>query len=102
MLHILVNITKLYRYRHERGKSIDAVHFNNMAQSICESLKLRFLEHPEYIADGSPILPQLNYTLTEILHNRGCIALEINEPIEALRHHKLFNEAMIRELAAFA
>lgn len=99
MLHIFTNTTKLHRYRHERGKSTDAVHFNNMAQSICESMKLRVLEHPEYVSNDPLILPQLNYSLTEIHHNRGCIALEINEPIDALKYQKLFNEAMIRELA---
>ena len=99
ILYILANTTNLHRYRHEQGKSIDAVHFNNMAQSICESMKLRILEHPEYAPDDPLVLSQLNYSLTEITHNRGCIALEINEPIDALKYHKLFNEAMVKELA---
>lgn len=45
------------------------------------------------------ILSQLDYSLTEINHNRGCIALEINEPVSALKYHKLFNGMMIKELA---
>ncbi|KAF2092428.1 TPR-like protein, partial [Rhizodiscina lignyota] len=86
-------------YRHERGESADAVLFNNMAQSICESMKLRILEYPEYVSDNGSTMSQLNFSLAEINHNRGCIALEINEPIDALKYHKLFNKGMIKELA---
>jgi hypothetical protein len=84
-------------YQHERGQSPDAVLSNNMAQSICESLKLRLLEHPE-LAHNSPVtLSKLNHSLLEIAHNRGCIALEINEPIDALKYLTMFNKNMIRE-----
>jgi hypothetical protein len=84
-------------YQHERGKSPDAVLSNNMAQSICESLKLRLLERPE-LAQGNPVtLSKLNYSLLEIAHNRGCIALEINEPSDALKYHTMFNENMVKE-----
>jgi hypothetical protein len=86
-------------YQHERGKSFEAIYSNNMAQSICESLKLRLLEHPALV-DTSPVtLVQLNDSLLEIAHNRGCIALEINEPSDALKYHTLFNETMVRERA---
>jgi hypothetical protein len=84
-------------YQHERGQSLDAVFSNNMAQSICESLKLRLLEHPE-LAQNSPVtLSKLNYSLLEIAHNRGCIALEINEPSDALQYLAMFNEEMVKE-----
>ncbi|KAI4691306.1 uncharacterized protein J4E84_003597 [Alternaria hordeiaustralica] len=84
-------------YQHERGQSPDAIYSNNMAQSICESLKLRLLERPE-LAHGSTVtLSMLNYSLTEIAHNRGCIALEINEPTDALQYHTMFNEEMVKE-----
>ena len=91
--------TNLCRYRHERGMSADAVTFNNMAQSICESMKLRLFEHPELETDEGLTMARLNFSLVEINHNRGCIALEINEPKEALKYHKLFNQMMMRELA---
>lgn len=84
-------------YQHERGKSLEAIVSNNMAQSICESLKLRLLEHPETAKDSLVTLDQLNYSLVEMAHNRGCIALEINEPIDALKYHTLFNETMVKE-----
>ena len=86
------------RYRHERGQSADAILYNNMAQSICESLKLRFLEDSEYADTASTRLQQVSYTLAEINHNRGCIALEVNDPVSALRYHHLFNRMMIKEL----
>ena len=84
-------------YQHERGKSFDAIFSNNMAQSICESLKLRLLEQPTLKSKSSVSLAQLNYSLLEIAHNRGCIALEINEPNDALKYHTLFNETMVKE-----
>tara|TARA_R110002003_G_scaffold248_2_gene17652 strand:- start:58666 stop:60924 length:2259 start_codon:yes stop_codon:yes gene_type:complete len=84
-------------YQHERGKSLDAILSNNMAQSICESLKLRLLENPELEKDSPVKLVQLNYSIVEMAHNRGCIALEINEPSDALKFHKVFNNTMIRD-----
>jgi hypothetical protein len=85
------------RYQHERGKSLDAVYFNNMAQSICGSLKLRLLERPE-LAKNSPVtLSKLDNSLLEIAHNRGCIALETNEPRDALQYLTMFNEGMVKE-----
>lgn len=84
-------------YQHERGQSPDAIYSNNMAQSICESLKLRLLERPELAHDNTVTLSMLNYSLTEIAHNRGCIALEINEPTDALQYHTMFNEEMVKE-----
>ncbi|CAN9407919.1 unnamed protein product [Alternaria alternata] len=84
-------------YQHERGQSLEAVYSNNMAQSICESLKLRLLEHPEFAQNSSVTLSKLNYSLLEIAHNRGCIALEINEPNDALRYLTMFNQEMVKE-----
>jgi len=84
-------------YQHERGQSLDAVHLNNMAQSICESLKLRFLECPELSRFNSITFAKLHYSLLEIAHNRGCIALETNEPSDALRYLRMFNEDMVKE-----
>ncbi|KAJ9613478.1 hypothetical protein H2200_003420 [Cladophialophora chaetospira] len=72
---------------------------NNIAQGICESLKLRILEDPVCVSGDPNILSQINYSLTEINHNRGCIALEVNEPVSALKYHKLFNDMMMKELA---
>ncbi|KAH7066386.1 hypothetical protein BKA63DRAFT_160945 [Paraphoma chrysanthemicola] len=87
-------------YQHERGKSLDAILSNNMAQSICESLKLRLLENPSLAKGSSVSLVQLNYSLVEMAHNRGCIALEINEPVDALKFHKLFNDTMVKDRSA--
>lgn len=84
-------------YQHERGKSLEAIVSNNMAQSICESLKLRLLENPDMVQNSSVTFDQLNYSLVEMAHNRGCIALEINEPIDALKYHTLFNDNMVKE-----
>ncbi|CAN9210074.1 unnamed protein product [Alternaria alternata] len=84
-------------YQHERGQSLEAVYSNNMAQSICESLKLRLLKHPEFAQNSSVTLSKLNYSLLEIAHNRGCIALEINEPNDALRYLTMFNQEMVKE-----
>jgi hypothetical protein len=84
-------------YQHERGQSLDAVYSNNMAQSICESLKLRLLEHPEFAQNSPVTLSKLNYSLLEIAHNRGCIALEINEPSDALQYLTMFNQEMVKE-----
>ncbi|KAF2656291.1 TPR-like protein [Lophiostoma macrostomum CBS 122681] len=84
-------------YTHERGNSPDAILFNNMAQHICESLKLRLLENPDLGRKGNVTLARLNYSLVEITHNRGCIALEINEPSDAIKYHTLFNETMVKE-----
>lgn len=95
-------LTPNYRYLHERGNSADSIFFNNMAQSICDSFKLRILEEPELAEGTSVTLSGLNYSLAEILHNRGCIALEINEPSDALHYHKLFNARMIKQLSGEA
>lgn len=86
-------------YQHERGKSPDAILSNNMAQSICESLKLRIYENPSLATKNPKLLERLNHSLLEIAHNRGCIALEINEPSDALKYHQQFNSAMIAETA---
>ncbi|KAL9623533.1 MAG: hypothetical protein Q9160_002214 [Pyrenula sp. 1 TL-2023] len=88
------------RYHHERGNSADAILFNNMAQSICESLKLRLIEHPELLSKGTVTLERLSHTLSEITHSRGCTALEINEPEDALKYHKLFNDMMLKEFSS--
>jgi tetratricopeptide (TPR) repeat protein len=95
-------LTFIHRYLHERGNSADAIFFNNMAQSICESFKLRILEEPESAFGTSVTLAGLNYSLAEILHNRGCIALEINEPSDALYYHRLFNDRMVKQLSGEA
>jgi hypothetical protein len=84
-------------YQHERGQSLDAVYSNNTAQSICGSLKLHLLEHPELAENNAVTLSKLNYSLLEIAHNRGCIALEVNEPRDALQYLTMFNEEMVKE-----
>ncbi|KAF2115388.1 hypothetical protein BDV96DRAFT_687329 [Lophiotrema nucula] len=85
------------RYIYERGGFTDAVLFNNMAQLICESLKLRMLEAMEIPKGTTVALDHINYSLVEITYNRGCISQEVNEPVEALTHHILFNKLMIKE-----
>ena len=92
--HVPINLS---RYFHERGKSPGAILFNSIAQGICESLKLRLLEHPGPNKEVVT-LRQLNFTLAEINHNLGCIATEINEPADALKHNKIFKEMVYREL----
>lgn len=54
-------------------------------------------ENPPSATNNPGLMARLNHSLLEIAHNRGCIALEINEPIDALKYHKQFNEAMVAE-----
>lgn len=87
------------RYLHERGRPADAILFNNMGQSICESLKLGLIENGHNTSTSTVALERLNYTLHEISHNRGCIALEINEPHDALMYLTRFNKMMLDEFS---
>lgn len=41
---------------------------------------------------------QLNFSISELNHNKGCIALEMNDPGNALKSLKRFNDLMMAEL----
>ena len=56
------------------------------------------MEDSEYAETASTTLQQVSYTLAEITHDRGCIALEVNGPVSALRYHNLFNRMMTKEV----
>jgi tetratricopeptide (TPR) repeat protein len=82
---------------HERGRPIDSNLFNNMAQSICESLKFRLYEYPN-ASDHGVTHAELDYTLAELYHNRGCIASDANDAVEAMMNLETFHDMMHKEL----
>lgn len=86
------------RYLHERGRPNDSNLFNNMAQSICESLKFRLYEQSDTFSDQGVTHAELNYALAELYHNRGCIASDANDVVEAMKNLKSFHDMMDKEL----
>lgn len=56
------------------------------------TVKLRLFEYPGIAKHSSVTLDQLNYSLVEIAHYRECIALEINEPTDALKYLHTFQQ----------
>jgi len=88
----------LARYLHERGRPIESNLFNNMAQSICESLKFRLYEHGDAFSDQDITHAELDYTLAELYHNRGCIASEANDAVGAMKNFTIFHDMMCKEL----
>jgi tetratricopeptide (TPR) repeat protein len=69
-----------------------------MAQSICESLKFRLYEQSGAFSDHGVTHAELNYTLAELYHNRGCIASDANDAVEAMKNLKSFHDMMEKEL----
>jgi tetratricopeptide (TPR) repeat protein len=72
--------------------------FNNIAQSICESLKFRLYEHSDAFSNHGVTHAELDYTLAELYHNRGCIASAANDAVEAMKNLKSFYDMMQKEL----
>ena len=85
------------RYLHERGRLIDANLYNNMAQSICESLKFQLYEHSHAFSDNGVTHAELDSTLAELYHNRGVIACGASDISEALRNLTIFHDMMQKE-----
>ena len=86
------------RYYHERGNSMQSASFFNVAQSWLESLKIISTENlPQSLVTPS-FAEMLDTVLTEIHHNSGCVATETNAPAEALKHFKIFNEMMLKQV----
>lgn len=71
-----------------------------MAQSICESLKFRLYEHSHAFADQAITHAELDYTLAELYHNRGCIASDANDAPEAMKNLQSFHDMMQKELGS--
>jgi tetratricopeptide (TPR) repeat protein len=69
-----------------------------MAQSICESLKFQLYEHSHALPDHGITHAELDYTLAELYHNRGCIASDANDAAEAMKNLKRFHGMMEEEL----
>jgi tetratricopeptide (TPR) repeat protein len=82
------------RYLHERGRLIDTNLYNNMAQSICESLKFQLYEHSDALSCHGVTHAELDYTLAELYHNRGVIACGASDVSEGLRNLKIFHDMM--------
>lgn len=85
------------RYLHERGRLIDTNLYNNMAQSICESLKFQLYENSDGSSCHGVTHAELGYTLAELYHNRGVIACGASDVSEALRNLKIFHDMMQKE-----
>jgi tetratricopeptide (TPR) repeat protein len=85
------------RYLHERGRLIDANLYNNMAQSICESLKVQLYEHSHAFSNHGVTHAELDFTLAELYHNRGVIACGASDVSEGLRNLKIFHDMMQKE-----
>lgn len=83
---------------HERGRPIESNLFNNMAQSICESLKFRLYESPNAFSNQGVTHAELDYVRAELYHNRGCIASDANDAVEAMNNLKSFHHMMQKEL----
>lgn len=69
-----------------------------MAQSIVE--KLRHSLDTQLMSDSkrSQTIKRLDTILAEIHHNSGCVGTETNDPAGTLKHFKIFNEMMMREI----
>ena len=87
-------------YHHERGRSAEASWFHNVAEDICQTWVERLNTSEHSTADSKHKLQRLNATLAEIIHNRGCIATETNQPALAFKHFKEFNAKMMAEFEA--
>ena len=82
------------RYLHERGRLIDTNLYNNMAQSICESLKFQLYENSDDLSCHGVTHAELGYTLAELYHNRGVIACGASDVSEGLKNLKIFHDMM--------
>lgn len=91
------NLLTDIRYLHERGRLIDTNLYNNMAQSICESLKFQLYEHSDASTPHGVTHAELGYTLAELYHNRGVIACGASDLSEGLRNLTIFHDMMQKE-----
>ncbi|RDW60544.1 hypothetical protein BP6252_11927 [Coleophoma cylindrospora] len=95
--HFAKLLTDAGWYLHERGRPVESNLFNNMAQSICESLKFRLYETPNAFSDDSVTHAELDYVRAELYHNRGCIASDANDAVEAMNNLRSFHHMMEKE-----
>jgi tetratricopeptide (TPR) repeat protein len=84
-------------YQHERGRPDESELFNNLAQGICETWEQRFSALASRTPEHDEQLRCIHATVAEILHNKGCIATEINAPKKAFRYFQQFNSMMVGE-----
>jgi hypothetical protein len=87
------------RYLHERGRLIDTNLYNNMAQSICESLKFQLYQRSDTDTTLSNGVNHagLDFTLAELYHNRGVIACGASDVLEGLKNLTKFHSMMEKE-----
>lgn len=69
-----------------------------MAQSIVEKLRLSWDAQVMSDFNRSQNIKRLDVVLAEIHHNSGCVGTETNDPAGTLKHFKIFNEMMMREI----
>ncbi|KAH7380831.1 hypothetical protein BKA64DRAFT_630742 [Cadophora sp. MPI-SDFR-AT-0126] len=84
-------------YLHERGRLVDTNLYNNMAQSICESLKCQLDVPSDAFSSHGVTHAELDYTVAELYHNRGVIACGASDATEGLRNLKIFHDMMEKE-----
>lgn len=84
-------------YHHERGRSVDAWRFNDVAQHIGETWVKRLPKPQQSEGDAQDKVLKLNAMLAEIVHNRGCISTETNRPRLAFTYFEDFNAKMMRD-----
>lgn len=70
----------------------------DIAQSIVEKLKHCLDNQLMSDSSRSQTIKRLDTILAEIHHNSGCVGSETNDPAGTLKHFKIFNEMMMREI----
>lgn len=93
-------LTDVGWYYHERDRSARSRWFNNVAEDICKAWVERMTSESEPSSDIQTRMRGLNTILAEITHNRGCIAVETNQPALAYEYFEEFSVTMRSEFAA--
>lgn len=87
-------------YHHERGRSAEARWFNDIVEHICQAWVKRLQAQQPPPSNSQVKLQRLDANLAEIIHNRGCIVTETNQPQEAIKYFEHFNMKMTKEFEA--
>lgn len=72
--------------------------FSELAQNIGFKLKEYITAEAVRRDSEASIERAIDQTLAKIMHNRGCIAIELNKPVKSLQYLLKFNEVMMQEL----
>lgn len=86
-------------YHHERGRSAEARWFNDVAEEICRVWVERLSVTEQQRSNAQDRLRRLHANLAEIVHNRGCIVTETNQPLLAFNYLEEFSLRMTQEFA---